>query len=521
MTMANNKPPMNGHGQFLKARYHHSDIADYEGNPLIEALPPVFSFEDWFTFLENPARISKEEQSREAHLRSHFILRLQRFYQPLPKHLDLAMRIDQILRQGYVGRNPVTADRGEILQELYDSGQQGHKDHCVYTDYQPILSISLIGASGMGKSTTTEHILSRYPQVLYHEEYALHQIVWMKLDCPPDGSIKQLALDFIQELDRLLGTEFSKGMSSRKGTDELLHHVKSLAATYSLGLLVIDEIQNLSVKKSGGREAMMNFFQELCNTLRVPILLMGTMKAMKILQLDFRQARRNAAVGSFIWDPMKMDENWRFLLESIWEYQWLREPIPLTDEMVDFLYQETQGVVAVLSSLFILAQFRALRSNQEQLTEDLFKRTLDKDLSPIKPMLSALRSGDPRRIARYEDMEPIDFEKMIEREQLSTKASALKRLARKKPNLASNEEKAIETLEMMGYEKSITGPYVTEAVLSGAGTHQAIVKKVLSELLDDDSSQPETVIHDPDDLRAYSSDASADELRQRGVIKGI
>jgi hypothetical protein len=239
------------------------------------------------------------------------------------------------------------------------------------------------------------------------------------------------------------------------------------------------------------------------------------------LQLDFRQARRNAAVGSFVWDPMKKDDTWEFLLESLWEYQWLREPTPLTGKMVDFLYKETQGIVAVLSSLYILAQFRALRSNQEKLSEELFKRTLEKDLLPIRPMLSALRSGDPRRIARYEDMEPVNFEKLIEREQLSTKTSALKRMARKKPGLTSEESRAIETLEMMGYEKSSFERFVSEALASGVIKSQGITRYVLNKLEPCDTYQSSERNDDNSDLREYSSDDVVDQMRKHGVIKDI
>jgi len=504
----------------LTARYRKQEIADFVNNPLIEALPAILSTDEWFDRLENPVAFDESERVVPAHLRSHFISRLQRFYQPLPRHLELASRIDQILRQGYLGRNPVTSERAEVLQRLYESEQGGSMDSVVYTDYQPILSISLIGASGMGKSTTTERILGRYPQVIYHPEHALHQVVWMKLDCPPDGSIKQLAIDFIFELDRILQTDFHKHLSSRMGTDELLERVKHLAATYSLGILVIDEIQNLSVKKSGGREAMMNFFQELCNTLRVPIMLMGTMKAMRILQLDFRQARRNAAVGSFAWEPMKKDDAWLFLLESLWEYQWLKESVPLTDEFIDLLYVETQGIVAVLSTAFIMAQLRALRNKEETFTKDLFKRVMQKDMAPIQPMLRALRSGDPRRIAQYEDIEPIDIEKMISREPQSILVSELKKTTRRKTIVSSPEGKAIMALTAMGYEEDLVTQAVEKALENGISNKTALVRFVLDELSEEESLVSDDHDEDGVDLRSFASNDGLSNLRKEGVIKG-
>jgi len=479
-------------------------------------MPPMFSKDDWFDYLDDPVAFDEAERQAPAHIRSHCSLRLRRFYQPLPQHLDLALRIDEIIRQGYVGRNPNNAERGELLQKLYRDGQNGSGETTNYSTYEPISSISLIGASGMGKSTTTERILSRYPQLLFHKAQGLHQVVYMKLDCPHDGNIKQLAKDFIFELDKILQTDFYNKLPRRISTDELLQHVKHLAATYSVGLLVIDEIQNLSVKKSGGREAMMNFFQELCNTLRVPIMLMGTMKAMSVLQLDFRQARRNTAVGSFAWEPMKNDETWQFFLEELWENQWLQEYAPLTPEFIDLLYKETQGIIAVLSTAFIMAQLRALRTGEEKLTEELFSRVMQKDMAPIQPMLKALRSGDARRIAAIEDIAPMNLEDMLKKEQQATLIGDLKRRAKQQSKILGIEDRAISVLESMGFGYEIAKQAVNFASGEGAKTHSALVRIALNKL-SGDTDEPN--VDDPADLRQYSQSGGVDSLYQDGVIK--
>ncbi|MEI2614896.1 MAG: ATP-binding protein [Methylotenera sp.] len=59
-------------------------------------------------------------------------------------------------------------------------------------------SLSLIGCSGSGKSTTLNRILATYPQVIFHEKYNFTQIVYLKLDCPHDGSLKNLCYHFFR-----------------------------------------------------------------------------------------------------------------------------------------------------------------------------------------------------------------------------------------------------------------------------------------------------------------------------------
>ena len=83
----------------------------------------------------------------------------------------------------------------------------------------------------MGKSTAVEEILQLYPQVINHSHYhaqdlTLRQIVWLKLDCPFDGSIKGLCLNFFQALDDLLQTDYYQNYAGqgRRTVDELPGH---------------------------------------------------------------------------------------------------------------------------------------------------------------------------------------------------------------------------------------------------------------------------------------------------------
>ncbi len=85
-----------------------------------------------------------------------------------------------------------------------------------------------------------------------------------------------------------------------------------VASNQSLGVLVIDEIQNLSEAKSGGHRKMLNFFVQLINTIGLPVVLVGTYKAMSVLGSEFRQMRRGTGQGDLVWDPMAEDEVWQF-----------------------------------------------------------------------------------------------------------------------------------------------------------------------------------------------------------------
>ena len=64
----------------------------------------------------------------------------------------------------------------------------------------------------------------------------------------------------------------------------MMSHVTRLAAVHAIGLLVIDEIQELSNIKSGGDKALVGFFLRLTNMIKIPVLMVGTYKAQAMLQ---------------------------------------------------------------------------------------------------------------------------------------------------------------------------------------------------------------------------------------------
>ena len=72
------------------------------------------------------------------------------------------------------------------------------------------------------------------------------------------------ALSFFNEVDKILGTHYSRSHGRKKlGTKRLLASMCQLANLHTLGVLIIDEVQNLNEARSGGAEKMHNFFVSL------------------------------------------------------------------------------------------------------------------------------------------------------------------------------------------------------------------------------------------------------------------
>ena len=399
----------------MKAEYQTCGLPDYDSNPLIAALPPLLSVEEVAKALTHEVAYDPRVRELPAHIRQHALLPILQFFQPLSHHLDLEAKIARLIRFGYVGRNPT--ETGHFLRNTEKASTVTGKTNHPAT----ATSSTILGTSGTGKTTGVNRILSLYPQVIEHtsfegKPFPHTQLVWLKLECPFDGSIKAICQKFFHASDAALGTDYATLYGVRRRTaDEMLPRMAHVAGLHSLGALVIDEIQHLSTAKSGGASKMLNFFVELTNTMDMPVLLIGTTKAISIISQEFRSARRGSGQGEMVWRPMKNDEEWELFLEALWKYQYTQKASPLTPELASVLYDECQGITDFAVKLYMLAQIRAISTGLERVTATVIKSVARDSLQTAQPFLQALRSGDYTHLPNFEDIiQPLDYAKLAE-----------------------------------------------------------------------------------------------------------
>ena len=153
----------------------------------------------------------------------------------------------------------------------------------------------------------------------------------------------------------------------------------------------------------------MNFLVTLVNLIGVPVVLVGTMAAARILQEDFREARRASGLGSPIWNRLPSGGDWDDFVTRMWPHQWTSEDTPLTPEIRDALYWESQGIIDVLVRLFVLSQFRAISRGEvlgeaEMLSAGLIRSVAADEFRLISPMMHALRDGRGDVLEAYPDL---------------------------------------------------------------------------------------------------------------------
>ena len=144
--------------------------------------------------------------------------------------------------------------------------------------------------------------------MIYHRELNVEQVVYLKIDCSHNGSLKEICLNFFRALDRALGSNYERRYGlKRHGIETMLALMSQIANAHALGLLVIDEIQHLSRSRSGGSQEMLNFFVTMVNIIGVPVMLIGTPKAREIFEADLRSARRGAGFGAILYNKRNVE----------------------------------------------------------------------------------------------------------------------------------------------------------------------------------------------------------------------
>lgn len=402
---------------YIEEEFRHPDavylpqqVKEYEGNPFLETLPPILSMESLYKALAVYPHFNKEERLHSKELRCHYVMRLNSFFQPYGRQISLYSLFDRALRQGYLYRNPMNKEEKLLLREIYDNLQNGEVP-LTNSDEVPGEGFMIIGTSGIGKSRSISRLLSIYPQVIQHTEYKnlpfiRKQVVYLKIDCPHDGTLKGLIGAFFKKLDSVLGTQYTQQIfKSRVTVSKLIAAMQSYIVQHGIGVLIVDEIQHLSIAKSQGEEVMLNFFVTLNNTCKIPIIFIGTPKTEVLYKKALRQIRRMCGQGDLIWmHHREVDKEWDLLLKGLWRYQWNREYTELTSELRKAMFEYSQGIIAIAVKLFMLVQMETMKKKKESITPTIIKRVSEKYLKSLQPVLQSMKTGKKSNMTRYEDI---------------------------------------------------------------------------------------------------------------------
>jgi hypothetical protein len=426
--------------KIVDAIYIRSELAMHRENPVLEALPPIPDNVDVIDAVHRfPPYRPTDRNARTAVLK-HRLVELGRLVHPFDEHIELAFRVSAAIRDGYVDRNPLhTGFHRQAASRALGAAR------AVLDDDLPIpaadgaapLGFAMVGVSGMGKTTGFRTVLQYYPQVIRHYVYQgtrlhLDQIVWLRIECPPDGSLKSFCRMFFRQVDALLNTRYAQNYGGARATvDTMLIDMARVAAFHCIGILGIDDIHNLNQAKGKEAQHVLNFIRYLGNTMGVPIVPIGTFGAVKLLGSAFQNARRACAFGDFIWDRMHWRDpshsdsaeeceeegvgQFEALVETLWKYCYLPSRSKLTVNTLRAIYEETQGITDLIVKLFMLSQIRALALGEKSVSIDTLRSVAFDCFRSVRPLIKALRERDYAKVGEVDDLvSKLELEKLIE-----------------------------------------------------------------------------------------------------------
>ncbi len=390
-----------------KATYHKQSMEEFTGNPLIEALPPLDDPVLYPKLLLVQPPYSPDDRKLNASLR---LIRLQRLSQlHVPTREDsMLLGISRCLHWGYAGRNPLPFETVKTVLEEEGVCVTEELEKYLRSVNAPIYGFPVLGVSGVGKTTSIENVLSLFPQVILHSSYhgvsfECEQLVWLKVDCPGDGAPKSLCSAILRGIDDVLKAQYAQQIiRNRMSKDVLLIRVSQLIQSLHLGILVIDDIQNLCSAKGTITNELLSFMISLANSLKIPVVMVGSPKILTLLQKEFQQAKRASGEGEIRMDLMeKGSAEWERFIKVLWRYQYTGQVVDLTEKMEQVFFEESVGNPFIAATLYKLVQDEAIISRKEKFTVQDVRRISREKMGITAAMRRNMLNGVDVELNRY------------------------------------------------------------------------------------------------------------------------
>jgi ABC-type oligopeptide transport system ATPase subunit len=389
--------------------------AAYAGNPLIEALPHIFSEDKVAEELRYiPEVTTALEKALPPHERIHCVSAIEDLVIPLPVAFDVEAALSVLIRRGYAARNPFNREWRRKHFDIKKIMSEPLEEYQVRSKSVPAIMIT--GVSGNGKTTLAETLLEMYSQTIIHTDYkgesfAVKQLVWIGVNASFDASLKGLVLSMFGAVDAALGTNYRQQYeNSTRTIDTMIGNLAQVFATHHLGVLFVDEIQCLMLRGDHEAELALSLFLKIANVCRVPIVFSGTYAAVRLFSKVARNARRVCSGGYFdLALPSRYDDVvWdKLVIEVVWKkFQWVKKPAPLSDDLRKQIFHLSQGIMAIFIALHRAAQVHAIRHNLDTVDGKLLKDVYDRQFILMHPALAALRSHKKNRLEKFEDLLP-------------------------------------------------------------------------------------------------------------------
>jgi hypothetical protein len=155
---------------------------------------------------------------------------------------------------------------------------------------------------------------------------------------------------------------------------------------------------------------MIDFITEIVNTIGIPIILIGSYKALYLFKNSLANTRRGIPnefseniTGNMPEDSWEWDE----FIKNLWDLQYTRKYSDLTEDIKKAMYDNTIGIPDFAVKLFMHVQSKAIvNGGDEKMTATLIRQVAGKSLRLVQPIFERIRSGDQAAYSELDDIIP-------------------------------------------------------------------------------------------------------------------
>ena len=250
-------------------------------------------------------------------------------------------------------------------------------------------SFTIIGTSGIGKSSTISRALNLIGanHVIEINDPYTKILPCLTVQCPFDSSVKGMLIEILRKVDEQLGTTYFKCVATgnRTTTDMLIGSVSQICLNH-IGLLVVDEIQNVVNSKNG--KSLVGSLTQIINNSGISICMVGTPESERFFEQAMQLARRSVGLK---YEELVYDNDFKNICNILFSYQYTKKYTKISDQIIELLYQYSSGNISVIISLIHDAQEISLINGREILDmmslEEAYKKRLSMLYNYIKPEL--------------------------------------------------------------------------------------------------------------------------------------
>ena len=341
---------------------------------IIHILPSMKSGDDLFSALEILPKYDDMIRTADVPVRLMALSDLYRIYVPSNMSLEIYSKMYLALLRSLQkkGTKMAVQQRNQnhkaVIQQEY-SGIMGGSD-----------SFTIIGSSGIGKSSAISRAITLITEnrVIEVENPYTKIIPCICVQCPFDSSVKGLLLEILRKVDETIDSKYyQNALRARTTTDMLIGSVSQVALNH-IGLLVVDEIQNVCNSKNG--KSLVGMLTQLINNSGISICMVGTPESAVFFEQAVQLARRSLGLR---YDVMEYGTDFRRFCEIVFSYQYVKQKTEITDGIMEWLYEHTSGNISVVVSLIHDAQEIAILNGKEVLNLESLNEAYQKRLSML------------------------------------------------------------------------------------------------------------------------------------------